>query len=459
MNSPAAGSPNGDNRSASVINSRIEAQRGRMRPLEEVQAAFVRGRIAHNKPLTKKKDLLQLAENLNRIVEQACTVVGKDGRCVTKSAIAEEASMLDSNGKSGRFYDYMVDPSLPEEEKRKRVETRLVKKPANYLKIAEVAARLAGQSTDWAAITLVDRTGFAEGMDALSEDSEAEHLHMLADALKGEARRIADATGLNWYFRTIDEQGLSPNGSNWEPDAQAFLWTWMATPWIDLFTEEVAAFPALWWTKERNSKPQEKIARVCRRVSLALAPFGPNQEVRAYLVRRPVLAVTDKPKIRREGERPDFFDFDASLPVITWMPDERGNVSRADGSALAVDPSARMVEGCYACDIPGDDHEFLEITGGTLASVLESGFPLVNTILQDAFHLPAVAYTKSPPDSRAARLERLIRKGEYGGDEKSRLTVRLEAKAREYVDGLRGWVDAERARIEEEMFHMAGGGQ
>lgn len=113
---------------------------------------------------------------------------------------------------------------------------------------------------------------------------------------------------------------------------------------------------------------------------------------------------------------------------------------------------------CPATDFPGDDHEFIEVTAANLAAVLETGLPQAPNVAGDAFPLPVAAYTKSPPGSRAAALEQVLLHGQHGtGEEDSRLMSRLEAVTRRYVDGLRVWVDAQAAQIEDAMTRMAEG--
>jgi hypothetical protein len=62
---------------------------------------------------------------------------------------------------------------------------------------------------------------------------------------------------------------------------------------------------------------------------------------------------------------------------------------------------------------------------------------------------PAAAFTKSPPGSAVALLERAVLHGQDREDPDSMLLSALEKKACEYVTGLRQYVDGELARIEE----------
>lgn len=113
---------------------------------------------------------------------------------------------------------------------------------------------------------------------------------------------------------------------------------------------------------------------------------------------------------------------------------------------------------CPATDFPRDNHEFIEVTAANLAAVLETGLPQAPNVAGDAFPLPVAAYTKSPLDRRAAALEQVLLHCQHGtGEEGSRLMSRLEAVPQRYVDGLRAWVDAQIAQIEDAMTRMAKG--
>lgn len=450
-------------REVALMKSRMEAQVGRQRTLLDRQAAYARSRISADLAM-RTSERQQMAENLHAIIEAACAVALPGGARVTKAAITEAAGMSDGNGKSTRLYQYALDPTLSAEVRRKRAQARLTQKPAGYLKLAETAAELAGFDRGRIAVDLVQGTRLAEGMDALPEEEEAEHLVMLAKAIQGQAKRIARDTALDWYFRVIDDHGLVPNGDAWEADHEAFMWQWQTVPWVNLFTEQVAVFEGVWFPVAADGKVtkdgQGKAVWVCRRVSLALAPFGPSKEVRAYLVRRPALVVAPPPRRSTEARPFSLADIDLSdHDVFSCFPDPDGWLRTGRGSLyVKAAPEIRSVAMCPTTDFPGDDHEFIEVTAANLTAVLETGLPQAPNVAGDAFPLPVAAYTMSPPGSRAANLEQVLLHGQHGTrEEDSRLTIRLEAVTRRYVDGLRAWVDAQTARIEDSMAKLAEG--
>ena len=438
-----------------MIKSRIEPQLGRQRSLLERQAAFARDQIRNSGPL-KTSERRQLAENLHGVVQIACT---SSGQKVTRSAIAAEAGMADARGRSGRLHDYVLDRELPEEERLERARRRLIKKPNGYLRIAEAAAKLSGLDIDRAVVDLVQGTRLAEGMDSLAEGVEPEHFVMLADAIQGEARRIIELIPLAWYFRTIDEQGLSPISDGWGADEQSFLWIHRAVPWIDLFTEAVFSSDGIWLPKQPDGARGENrtmAVAVCRRVGLAVAPFGLGKSVRAFFVRRQVLAITPLSSRRRPQTTEEFLSFDLSSPILTEMPDPEGIV-RSRWGTLRVHKELRETALCPVSDYPGDDLEFIEVTPSNIAAVLETGLPQVYDVDSDALAHPAVAYTKSPPSSRSALLERALLHGRDLDDPDTRLMTRLAQTAKSDVDGLRAWVEGRLASIEHEMIRMASG--
>ena len=436
------------------MKDRMEAQMGRQRTQIERQATFARARIAKNEKM-KDSNVVRMAKNLHVIIAQACAEGHVDGGRLTKATITQEACKGSSNGKSGALERFTRDPQSED-----KTRGRLTQKPAGYLKLAEAAAKLAGLDADSVAVALVQGTRLDEGLDALPEDTEAEHLVMLAAAIQGQARRIAEATGLPWYYDTIERQGLAPNGDGWEADYESFLWEWQTVPRVDLFTEEVAVFQGNWWPKTAggtNGKKQRMAVWVCRRVALALAPFGPGKEVRAYFIRRPVVAVTHIPKPRKAGVPLSLADLSLEDAVVLGLPDQEGNVFSRHGTLKVDDAeSVRGVRFCEASDFPGDDHEFIEVTPASLAAVLESGFPDAEKVRDDALVLPQAGVTLSPPGTRAARLERDLRLGQYRGDGKP-LMERLEERAKGYVEGLQSWMYEQNAHIEEDLARLAGG--
>ncbi|KAA0677666.1 hypothetical protein [Roseomonas genomospecies 6] len=454
--------PNNKDTSLEVaqMKDRVEAQMGHQRTQIERQATFARAGIAKNEKM-KDSNVIRMAKNLYTIITQACTAARVGGGHLTKSAITEAACMGSSNGKSGALERFTRDP-LSEEKTR----GRLTQKPAGYLKLAEAATKLAGLDSDGVVVALVQGTTLAEGMDALPENSEAEHLVMLSAAIQGQARRIAEATGLPWYYDTIERQGLAPNGNTWEADYESFMWEWQTVPRIELVTEELAVFFGDWWPKKADGthgEVQRMAVWACRRIGLALAPFGPKREVRAYLVRRPVLAVTYIPKPRREGvplSLTDLSDFMIDGTFVIGMPDHQGHVFSRHGTLrVSIDDAQaiRTVCHCESSDYPGDDHEFIEVSPTSLASVLDSGFPDARNIHGDALRLPKADVTLSPPGTRAASLERDLRLGQHSDEDGRTLMVRLEERAREYVEGLHSWMYEKAARIEDDLVRMAGG--
>lgn len=433
--------PRRSEREVAKLKSRIEQQVDRLKPVVEQRAQAALTKIEIDDRLHRRSERLTIAQNLWQIIAEA------EGQGTLKRRIADEAGLSDSNGKSGRLYEYAVDPALDDVTKQKRA-ARLVKRASNYLRIAQTAAKLAGLNLSDTVIRLVSGTRFEPEIGDLENDSVPEHFDMLARIIQSQAKRIAENALLGWYFETIDEQGLTPNGDDWQADEQAWLWTHAAVPSAVLFTEEVACFVGYWRAADEK-KVCPKLVRVCRQVSLGLAPFGDRKTVRPYFIRRPVLLVSNPPsKEPRTAE--NLLSVDLSYPmVIGGLPDPEGYVHTRKGTLKVDGPEAvRGTALCPAYDYPGDDHEFIEVTPALIHQVFETGLSVERWIKADALARPAPAFTKSPPGTLTAALERALLYGSDRDDPKTMLMARLEEKARGYVDGLRGFVDRTLEEIE-----------
>jgi len=444
------GTDDGVGRAMATLKNGIEEQLDRQRPQLARQAAFARRKLEQAGKL-RSADKIGLALNLHRIVAEACAAGAK------KTDIAADAGMMDGNGKSSRLHEHALASADTSTEARIR---RLSQKAPNYLRLAEAAAKAAGSDIDRAVVDLVQGTKLAEGMDMLPDDVDPLYLCALAKAIQGQARRITKECGLDWYFRTIDSHSLSPTRGTWEEDFDAFLWTWCAVPWVELLTEQVACFPATFWPKpplEEAGLPELRIAVVCRRIGLALAPFGPNKQVRAYFVRRPVLAVLRPPVKPKAGKRLTMMNM-INRPIITCLPDQNGHVFHRYGTLKVDRPAAmREVSLCPASDFPGDDHEFIEVTASSILEVLESGLASLTLVDEDLLPNAAVRWTSSPPDSKAALLERALIAGKHNDGSESRLSDVLEAEAIRMADSLRAFVSLRTMDAEEQLARLAEG--
>jgi hypothetical protein len=444
-----------------MLKSQFETQMDRQRTLLKRQAALARDRFAQNGSLNRWSDRCQMAENLHGIIAKAIRRAGSDGERVTKERIVAEAGMNDGRGKSSRLYDYALDPNLPVAKREMRAKKRLVKKPPGYLKLAESAARLANLDVDSEVVDLVQGTSLAEGMENLPAEIEPEYLTMLAKAIRGAARRIVEETDLAWYFRSIEEHGLVLSFEGWKADDDADMWTFLAIPWIDLFTEAVLQLPGKWYPNPSEDGcgegGQGRDVVVCRRVGLALAPFGDGKAVRPYFVRRPVLLVRFPPWRAGDNVPPSSY-FDELL--INRLPDQSGTCCTANGRLVTGDVEKIWRSPCFIRPwlyYPGDDHEFIEVTPSSIAEILETEFDQAGLIKDDALLLPAAGYTKSPPGTRTAALERALLNGQSEDAEQSRLMMLLEGHVRDRVGSLRAWVGLQLARNEEAMIRMASG--
>ena len=312
-------------RTMSMLKNQIETQMGRQTTLLQRQAKRARKRIAESGQLNKVSDRRLIAENLHCIINDACNPADSSIRRVSKQSIVAKAGMAAGNGKSSRLYDYTLDPTLPPADRDKRANKRLVRKPHGYLKLAEATARLAAIDIDRVVVDLVRGTSLEDGMDSLPEETDPEHLTMLANAIRGEARRIVEQHGLAWYFRTIEEHGLVLGRDGWNADDDADMWTFLTVPSVNLFTEAVIHLEGQWHrysADDDNHKQSEpRHVSVCRRVGLALAPFGPDQTVRPFFIRRPVLLVQHLPWRSHSAAPPsDYFD----EVLVEGLPDQRG---------------------------------------------------------------------------------------------------------------------------------------
>ena len=447
-------------RAVSMLKSQIEAHAGRQASLLQRQAAYARDRIAHSGPLNGLSDRRQLAENLHAIISKACQSTDANIERVTKQSIVEKAGMQTGQGKSGRLYDYALDPTLSLAEREKRAK-RLIRKPTGYLRLADAAASLASLDVHRIVVDLVHGTSLAEGMDDLPKEIEPEHLTMLANAIRGEARRIIRQNDLDWYFRTIEEQGLVLSYEGWRADDDADMWTFLTVPSVNLFTEAVVHLEGKWYRNEtdencgENGEPRQ--VSICRRVGLAIAPFGSDRTVRPFFVRRPALLIKHLPWRSQNAAPPsDYFD----EILVDGLPNESGVRRTAKGRIVVERAHDIWQSPCFIRPweyYPGDDHEFIEVTASSIAKTLDSEFARAGLLKEDALHFPAAAYTKSPPGTRTAALERALLIGQSDGGEESKLMTLLEDCTRKLVESLRTWVEHQSASNEDAMFRMASG--
>jgi hypothetical protein len=229
-------------REVARLQSRIEKQLERRRPEKSRLAEFARKQIEGKAMMPRISERMRMAENLFAIIAEARSKGTK------KRVIASAAGMADQNGKSSALYQYQLDSVLPQQVKDVRAK-RLVQHTGGYLRLAIAAAREAELDLDDVILRLVEGTRFAEGLHDLEDDIVPEHFMMLADIIREQARQIVGRTGLDWYFRTIDEQGLTPSGDGWGADQDAETWIFLSVPRINLLTEEVACFAGRWRPK------------------------------------------------------------------------------------------------------------------------------------------------------------------------------------------------------------------
>ncbi len=214
----------------------LAEERDRQTATRNRQAAWARDKV-READMLKPAEAQKLAENLHAIVAEACG--SRPGKVLVRKAdILAKAGMRDSDGKSRVLYRYTLDPTLPEET-RKRRGRQVIKHPANYLKIADAAAHLAGLDADDVVCRLIAGTPLAAGMDTLPDDFQPEYLDMLTRAVQGQARRISAETKLDWYFRTIEAHGITPTCDAWTTDGGGEVWFHGTLPAVELITLEL----------------------------------------------------------------------------------------------------------------------------------------------------------------------------------------------------------------------------
>ena len=424
------------------------------------QAAWARGRVQEAGMLLPA-EARKLAENLYGIVDEACRPHPARGP-VHKTAILAEADMRDGDGKSRMLYRYTLDPNLPEETRKQRSK-QLTKHPGKYLKIADAAAQLAGFDADDVVCRLITGTRLAEGMDAVQDDFEPEYLDMLARAIQGQARRIMSEAKLDWYFQTIETHDLSPTQDAWTTDGDGSMSFHATVPAVELVTLELTeqVYRGIWSPRLPNGSdgPAEtRTARPCLRVALTLAPLGVSKEIRAYFMRRHVLAVRGWADETIVGlTQSHLAEF--NVEVVGWLGQHgrSGNIAgtfRLDGVELE-----RFVAERGLIEFGMDDHEFLEVTPASIAEVLGSKLPNAPWVGDDALSQAAMHVTKSPPGTRIAVLEDVLHHGRARDDAATPLMALIEKDAQQRVVSLRSWWDGEQAKIEDVFSHMTSGDQ
>jgi hypothetical protein len=373
---------------------------------------------------------------------------------ITLTAILIAAGMPDASGGPAKFYSYRMDPALPEAVRLQRAK-RLTKNPVNHLKLAEASARLAGMDADETVLKLAAGTSLAPGAEDIIGEARFDHLDMLSAAIQGDARRIVNTLNLDWYFGTLEDHALVPVQGGWEVNAFPGLLQY-ACPVVELMTlrKDKTVFRGVWQFKDdATTGGSSAKASVCSRIGLALAPFGSDKSVRAYFVTRTVVEVC------AELPRRDEF-FICSRQHYCSLPVEDGIARNADGTFHPVQADLGRFSDLalpHPQDACGEwDWDFDEVTPATIASVIDGAKGTRAPTNADALFRASDVYTKSPPETCAAALERALLWGNDGKPE-TRLMSLLEADACARASSLRAWIDERMAHIEDAMVRMANG--
>ena len=422
------------------------------------QAAWAREKV-QNAGILTPAEARKLAENLHGIVAEACR--SHPGHApVRKADILAGAGMRESDDKSRALYRYTLDPALPDETRKQRGK-QVIKHPVNYLKIADAAVQLAGLDADDVVCRLIAGTRLAEGMETVPDDFQPEYLDMLAKAIQGQARRIAIETKLDWYFRTIEAHDLTPTQDAWTTEGGGSLWFHDTVPTVELVTLELTerTYRGVWSPRLPDGKdgPTEiRTARPCLRVALALAPLGSGKEVRAYFMRRHVLAVRGWADEAIVGwGQSHLAEF--NVAVTGWLGQHGRSGNSAGTFRLHGTELDRFVAEQGLIEFEMDDHEFLEVNPVTIADVLASALPDASWVRDDMLGQAAMHVTKSPPGTRIAVLEDVLHHGRDRDDTATPLMALIEKDAQQRVASLRSWWDDEQAKIEDVFSHMASG--
>lgn len=396
----------------------------------------------------------RMAENLGVIIQAACSASGSR-KPVTKQEIVKTAGMADSSEKSGPLYGYVIPAGLSEEQRRAR---RTVRKPEGYLRLVKAVASLTGMDEDALLLQLTEGTPLQASLKDLGEPPEPDHLEMLVASIRGQARRVTAACGLDWYFRTVDGHALVRTGQGWgsrheDPDITD------AIPIVWLATLERAAFDADWFPHlpdGTRGERQEKTALLCTRIGLCLAPFGSDGAVEPCFVRSYVTVVVG----RRSAPRPGlvFQPFDPSIPVVLGVPmPGQQRIPGREGVLVLPDPAAvaRLLRGLGE-DYPKD--EFDVVTPSSLARILDGNGKTVGMVPGDNLSWMRLGFTKAAPGTLLSKLEAALLDGcgePSWGEEIIPLGTILEQRAAELSESLKRWVYAESAAIDERLSQMS----
>lgn len=444
------------NEGIEMIKSRIEHLVGRGGARRAREAMAVRAAVTESGPMTPAQ-ASKLARNLAAILDAACAP-RPEGR-ITRSAVAEAAGMRDASGKSSRLHEYTLPDDAPEHRIR-----RLARRPSGYLRLTEAAALLSGGDVDEAVVRLVQGTALAACLSALPEDADPDHLDLIAAAVAGAARRITEASNLDWYYRTVDGCSLAARGDAWAVD-QSDPFISRAIPRIWLFTEILRELGAQWVPHGSGADgQQERRVKVeaCIRVGLALAPLNPEKQVRPYFVRRAVLAVDLSPGLSLSGQSGEigFPGIDLGSPdIIGASSDRAGHYPMPGGTLLLDEPSALGdVFGSLLSQVDDDlEYEEANVTG--LTRVLGSGRPTRSLVDGDMLPFGPDAMAKAPPGSQLAAFEAALHRGLHtllDHRERPLMDVLGEEVARR-VETLQKWVYAETTVIDERLTMLSRG--
>jgi hypothetical protein len=154
------------------------------------------------------KDRITVAENLWRILGR----LEKSQTPVRRTTVAQEVWKGDKVDSTKRFYRFVINPKLSEEEKQIRGKN-LTQKIALYKRIAQAAAALGGLDVDEITADLVERSNY----DVMRRDQSntdnviTEAWEDIELAITKIARSISTKYGLEKVFKRIIDYGIVQN--------------------------------------------------------------------------------------------------------------------------------------------------------------------------------------------------------------------------------------------------------
>jgi hypothetical protein len=197
----------------------IRDQRARDAHVELMKQALLDRRQEFNR-LMKQKDSLRLliAGNLWNVVKAA----GERDPGITRAAVLHEAGMGHPYESSKRAPYYFCDPSLDNQEKKKRAK-KLAKNPLKYVELAKATARLLHRDDEDAfLLELFQGTPFVAEMQSDIEDPQREIWDTLVSWLQQRTKKISEEFDLRRYFSRQTGWGLNYKDGCFTPgDGQA----------------------------------------------------------------------------------------------------------------------------------------------------------------------------------------------------------------------------------------------